>query len=51
MFPLAVVDLERDGQLRKANQMALAQDPVNAVLLHPSLNDNTVYVVLSGLQN
>ena len=50
-FPLAGVDLERDGQWRKATQMALAQDPVNAVLLHPSLNDNTVYVVLSGLQN
>ena len=50
-FPLAGVDLERDGQWRKATQMALAQDPVNAVLLHPSLNDNIVYVVLSGLQN
>ena len=49
-FLLAGVDLERNGQWRKATQMALAQDPTHAVLLHPSLNDNTVYVVLSGLQ-
>lgn len=49
-FLLEEVDLERNGQWRKATQMALAQDPVHAVLLHPSLNDNTVYVVLSGLQ-
>lgn len=48
-FLLAGVDLERSGQW--ASQMALAQDPAHAVLLHPSLNDNTVYVVLSGLQN